>query len=356
MRPHTVISGLSALVAISIISSPSLAGLRCRDAHSPLRFTEKLSEKSGARVMAYNLMNLMDRVGGYDQNQPFKMKKRPGEANDPKPKTPKQQQELAEAFHEERPDFAIVTEVESVNALKEYAQKNLRDAYDSYLTEGNDPRGIDIGLLVKKGLKVEVESRTSKDVMWNDPVTKTSIPLFSRDLPIWIIKDAATHKPLMALVGMHAKSKRNRDGDPESNIWRTAQMAEGAKIVNELGKELGPEVPLLWGGDFNTNLQGSAEIGPIKSQFKDTFDVAKKTITPNFRVTHTFHPKNGPTDAKQMDGIFVRPVDANRVEQAHIYRYRDSEGRIKAIPKTYQQREQNPSDHFPVVVDIRLAE
>lgn len=355
MRSKAAIPGLSTLLAISILSIPA-AAVRCQEAHSPLRFTESLVDKKGARVMAYNLMNLMDKVGGFDQNQPFQFSKKKGQGNDPQPKTPKQQQELAEAFHEERPDFAIVTEVESVNALRDYAKRNLRDAYDSFLIEGNDPRGIDIGLLVKKGLKVEVESRTSKDVKWDDPVTNTSIPLFSRDLPIWIIKDAATHKPLMALVGMHAKSKRNRDGDPESNIWRTAQMAKGAEIVNELAKELGPDVPLLWGGDFNTNLQGSGEIAPIKSLFKDSFDVAKKTIAPNFRITHTFHPKQGPSDAKQMDGIFVRPSDSNKIEQAHIYRYRDAEGQIKAIPKTFQQREQNPSDHFPVVVDLRLAE
>lgn len=354
MRSNAALAGVLSSIVASVLWAPSAQAIRCSDVHSPLRFTERLSEKKGVRVMAYNLMNLMDKVGGYDQTQPFQFTKRPGQGNDAAPKTPKQQQELAEAFHEERPDFVIATEVESVNALKEYSNKNLREAYDSYLTEGNDPRGIDIGLLVKKGLKVEVESRTNKQVMWNDPVTKTSIPLFSRDLPVWIIKDAKTKKPLMALVGMHAKSKRNRDGDTESNIWRTAQMQKGAEIVNELAKELGPDVPLLWGGDFNTDIQTSHEVAPIKSSFRDSFDAAKKSIAPNFRITHTYHPKQGPADAKQMDAIFVRQSDANKIEQAHIYRYRDAEGRVKAIPKTFQQREQNPSDHFPVVVDLRL--
>ena len=327
--------------------------VRCADVHSPLKITEKLADKNGARVMAYNLMNLFDHVGAFDQKQAFKMTKRKDSGKDePRPKTLKQQQELAEAFHEMNADFAIVTEVENINALKTYTKKNLRDAYDSYLTEGNDPRGIDIGLLVKKGLKVKIESRTHKSEMWNDPVTQQSIPLFSRDLPIWIAKDAASGKTMMALVGMHSKSKRDRDGDPESKIWRSAQIEKGAEIVENLSKELGKDVPVLWGGDFNTDLVKSPEAAPIKKVFRDVLDVAQKTKNASPRVTHTFHPRNGGTDAKQMDGIFVNLDSTGQVLQAQIYRYKDESGQTKAIPKSFGQREQNPSDHFPVVVDI----
>jgi hypothetical protein len=249
------------LLSVSaLLLSPSVYALRCGDVNSPLRFTERLSDRNGVRVMAFNLMNLFDKVGGYDQPKPFQFVKRSGGDQEARAKTPEQERGLAEPFHDTKPDFAIVTEVENIQALQKYTNKNLRDAYDSFLIEGNDERGIDIGLIVKKGLKVEVESRSNKDVMWNDPVTKQQVKLFSRDLPVWIIKDATTKKPVLALVGMHAKSKRDRDGDPESNIWRTAQMNGSAKIIETLSKELGEDIPLLWGGDFNTDVQTSSEV------------------------------------------------------------------------------------------------
>ncbi len=346
---------LSLVLCVSTLLLPSLAqAVRCGDVNSPLRFTERLSERSGVRVMAFNLMNLFDKVGAFDQKQPYQFVKRPGQDTEARPKTPEQQAKLAEPFHDMKPDFVIVTEVESVTAMQNYAKNNLRDAYDSFVIEGNDGRGIDIGLIARKGLKVEVESRTNKDVVWHDPVTNQDIKLFSRDLPVWIIKDAATKKPVLALVGMHAKSKRDRDGDPESNIWRTAQMAGGAKIIETLSKELGEDVPLLWGGDFNTDVQVSKEVAPIKSLFQDAFDVAKRSLPKANRATHTYHPKEGATSAKQMDTIFVRNSNADLVEQAKIYRYKDEYGQVKAIPNSFQQREKNPSDHFPVLVDLRL--
>lgn len=360
MRPSILLS-FSTLVAVSIYG-PSSYGVRCGDVNSPLRFTERLADKSGTRVMAFNLMNLMDKVGAYDQTKPYQFVKRKesynkkGEKMDARPKTEAEQTALAEPFHDTKPDFAIVTEVENIHALQTYTQKNLRDAYDSFLIEGNDPRGIDIGLIVKKGLKVEVESRTNKDQMWHDPVTNQDIKLFSRDLPVWIIKDAQTKKPMLALVGMHAKSKRNRDGDQESNIWRTAQMKGAAKIIENLSKELGEDIPLLWGGDFNTDVQTSKEVQPIKALFKDSFDVARRTLPTNKRITHTFHPQNGPTDAKQMDAIFVRNTDSQKIEQANIYRYKDTNGKTMDIPQSYHQREMQPSDHFPVIVDLKFQD
>jgi hypothetical protein len=81
--------------------------------------------------------------------------------------------------------------------------------------------------------------------------------------------------------------------------------------------------------------------------------VAKKAPPANKRVTHTFH-QGGSTSAKQMDAIFVRNAESDQIMSAKIYRYRDDNGVVKGIPQSYREREMNPSDHFPVVVDMSL--
>jgi endonuclease/exonuclease/phosphatase family metal-dependent hydrolase len=149
---------------------------------------------------------------------------------------------------------------------------------------------------------------------------------------------------------MHAKSKRDREGDRESLIWRTAQINNATEILEDLSLS-NPKTPFVWGGDFNTGMS-SSEMNAVSESFEDVFNATPDTVARNDRVTHTYHPKRGSTHKAQMDGLFVRNT---RVITARIYRYRNTDGSVKPIPDTIEERNENPSDHFPIYSDFEIT-
>jgi hypothetical protein len=56
-----------------------------------------------------------------------------------------------------------------------------------------------------------------------------------------------------------------------------------------------------------------------------------------------------------MDGVVISKDWARLVRRTHAHRYKDGTGRDKPIPTTYEERSRNPSDHFPVVLELDFA-
>ncbi|MFZ4403586.1 MAG: endonuclease/exonuclease/phosphatase family protein, partial [Pseudobdellovibrionaceae bacterium] len=169
---------------------------------------------------------------------------------------------------DEYPDLMIATEIESQQALEHLASKGLKDKYKSYLIEGNDSRGIDIGFLVKVDLPFFIEQQTHKDMLW--PLDGRQVRIFSRDVPALLLSKSKGEKPFLIVLGNHAKSKRDGDGDPLSNKLRTAQYEAMAKIITEYQKQF-PNTPIVLGGDFNTQVNTAREVQPILPLVKSGF-------------------------------------------------------------------------------------
>ena len=87
----------------------------------------------------------------------------------------------------------------------------------------------------------------------------------------------------------------------------------------------------------------------------DSFDYAKKRLSNRERVTHTYHPRNGPTSYNQLDAILVNKNASELVLDAKVYRYKNKLGEKRPLPSSYAERELNPSDHFPVVLKLDLS-
>ncbi|MEK7357130.1 MAG: hypothetical protein AAB250_11825 [Bdellovibrionota bacterium] len=122
------------------------------------------------------------------------------------------------------------------------------------------------------------------------------------------------------------------------------------KIIDGYRRKYGKDVPLMIAGDFNTTVTNSPEVKPVKDRMIDAFDV--KGLKGNARVTHTFHPNGGKTENNQIDAVFVSSSLASSVLEAGVYRYKDSNGREIPLPTTWDERSENPSDHFPVFVRV----
>jgi len=164
------------------------------------------------------------------------------------------------------PDIFAVIEAENLNVLKKLAERINREAvaagkpdpkYEAFLFDGNDPRGIDCGFLVKTSRVTVVSVKQfGKDERYKNPVTKNDDILNDRS-PIMLeatIKDSKTNEAFaVTVVANHLKSYRGiddpKDG-PNVRMKKKLQAEFLAKWLNERQKANQNERILLV-GDFN---------------------------------------------------------------------------------------------------------
>ena len=355
---------LALLVALGPAAAQGAAGVCRHHARDPqplaamrLEAPRPVSSLRKAILMTYNMKNVFMSVGKYeveaieggDKAAPTLKRVKKSEG---KFKSPEEVRGVQDVLLDVRPDFVVVQEVESLVSLKAL----VGNRYKAFLLEGNDSRGIDIGFLVRADIKADVEIRTHKSRTWFDPVQQRQVPVFSRDLPVLILRDHAGGKPVLILVGNHGKSKRDRPNDPESRKLRTAQYEEAAEIVKELEKEFGSDVPLALAGDFNTDVVSAPEMNPLRRILKSAFDRARLRVTPEGkRITHSYFPFEGQPKYTQMDDILVNGSLADRIIKTLVYRYRFGDGSERPLPRSYREREKLPSDHYPVWTLLDLS-
>ncbi|MBY0384934.1 hypothetical protein K2X05_07230 [bacterium] len=317
-------------------------------------------------MKTFNLANIYELRGKYERTSATDLV--PVPEYPPRPKTDHHVQELQKIISESNPDIAVLTEVESLEALQRFSRQ-FPIPYKSYLVSGNDARNIEIGLIVKSDLPIDVEVHSHKDYVWQDPVTRRRSPLFTRDLPAYILRKSKETAPFMIIFGMHAISRRVRPGsppgDPHSDTLRAAQFEKTVEIVKEYQKKYGADVPMMIAGDFNTDVQFAKEMEVLKRFSVSAFDVAQSTIPKAARVTHTFHEtlkrRNPDTGEKeeyelnhmvQLDDIRLIGFPEEAVLSASVHRYTDEHGRVLPFAMSYLERLTQTSDHLPVVVEL----
>ena len=309
------------------------------------------------KMGSYNVENLFEQVGKHvpDPANPGKLKK----ISDARPKPEWAMRAEGKIILENDLDILTLAEVEDVAALEDFNARFLAGKYRVFLIEGNDERGIDVAFLVKKDLPFQIEQRSHKEETWLDPVLGGGPKrLFSRDLTSLVVRAPGKTEPLFVLFGTHYKSKRDRDGrDPESVIMRTAQVQRTAEIMERYRKEFGADVPMMIAGDFNGSVAEEAAYKPLYAAagLIDSFDAAPTPTSAHDRITHTFHPRGGPTHYAQIDAVLVSKSLRGTVQSAKVYRYKNDDGTERPIPSTFEERELNPSDHFPLLVTLDFA-
>ncbi|MES2855102.1 MAG: endonuclease/exonuclease/phosphatase family protein [Bdellovibrionota bacterium] len=306
-------------------------------------------------ILTYNVLNLKTSVGLHERMPDGNFQKK----SEPQSKSGRQILGVVKAIKSANPDIAIFEEIEGVDTLASFNREYLDSQYTTHIMRGNDGRGIEIGFIVKKDLPLAISFETHRDVTWQDPILRRKTPLFSRDLPTLIIRRAnqPTSPPVLIVMGNHAKSKRDRSGDFESRVWRTAQYEGMAEIIEDYQARFGPEVPLVLAGDFNTDVTGrkssDKEVEPVRKMLVEAFDVVG--LSHEERITHSFHPQGGNTIYAQVDAVFVSKILEPTITSAYVYRYTNDDGSVRPIPRSYDERAKNPSDHYPVVVKLKTS-
>ena len=164
------------------------------------------------------------------------------------------------------PDILAVIEAENLNVLKKLAERINADSvaagrpdpkYEAYLIDGNDPRGIDVGFLVKRSRVSSASVKQfGKDERYVNPVTRNEDILNDRP-PLALeatLTDSKTGQPFeVTVVANHLKSLRGVDDPKDGPAVRMKKKLQAeflAKWVNERQKA-NPNGRILLVGDFN---------------------------------------------------------------------------------------------------------
>ncbi len=327
-------SGIAAILASCLlVSQPLWAAENCSAVLAPTATTKPFVPQEQIKIVAYNLEEFFTREAADARGDTQKVLSME-HGFKPEDQIVKER----EIIKEENPDIIVATEMHLEGDAKEFMDDpQLQGKYKQFLIPGNDSYGINIVMYLKSSLNFEATYTSHKDMTWTNPFTHQVQPLFSRDLPVLILKRPGENNPALIVIGNHAHSKRTSNGDTESNELRTAQYEGAKQVIQNLKDQYGSQVPIVLAGDFNTNVINAPEVNPIRDVVTSIFDSIKgKTFDLVDRVTHVFFGKDGERNAEQLDDI---RVSGNvQVISVQVIHYEDASGKLLPLPQTYQER------------------
>jgi endonuclease/exonuclease/phosphatase family metal-dependent hydrolase len=148
---------------------------------------------------------------------------------------------ISEKIADSKADIVGLAEVENIGVLKDIAYKAGYPYF--YLEEGNDPRGIDVGLLSK--YRVDYKSHKNQPT----PYKKDKSFKFSRDCTEAFLNVDGKN---LYILTTHLKSKVN-GGEGKNDEKRIGQVNGILDIISEIYKNSKSEPMILLMGDFNSN-------------------------------------------------------------------------------------------------------
>lgn len=258
---------------------------------------------------------------------------------------------LKHVINDLKSDVLVLTEVADPMALRQMVNR-LEEKYSIFWSAGNDPHGLNVAMLLKTDLPLHGTYESHRNMKWVDPVSGKTEPLFIRDAPALILRKKHETAPYLIVIGVHSKSQRDRYGDPRSELIRRAEFNGYVTLIRGYQRRYGENTRIVLAGDFNTDVRFSPEMQILNETMVSSFDVAKLVTPPAGRITHTYHPRDGPTASHQIDDIRVLPFLKGIIEKAYVYRYRNENGTLRPFADSFAERVEQPSDHLPVVVEI----
>ncbi len=207
-------------------------------------------------------------------------------------------------------DILAVVEAEDRIALTHFNQQLLKPINAEYseimLIDGNDERGIDVGLLAKSGAKIgAVISHI------NDRDLQDNRPIFSRDCPEYTVQinDSTS---ILILIN-HFKSKGYGDRNT-SNARRKAQAQRVRKIYDQRRSAGIESIAIV--GDLND----TPDSDPLKPLLADGSDLRDISAHPAFVSDGRVGTYKNGTASNKIDYLLLSPALFDRVTSGGIFR------------------------------------
>ena len=275
---------------------------------------------------------------------------------------------IARTLKEIDADIVMLCEVGGLQSLDLFNTRHLNNNYFTALLQGNSDRGIEMGYLINKKFTHfhQIISHKEKHINFNYPHEVSDHQnhgknlkrhRFSRDIAeLRLSKD---QKVEFIILLVHLKSKLDKEGiDYNGQMRRKAELETLVETYNERRKEF-PNVPIVVAGDFNGQAQRHShepEFASLytKTDLEDVLEVIKEPLEQRHSYFH--FNRDFIREASQLDYIMLPPELHGLVkkEESGIYHYRDQHGVVFPYPQDSFQRYALPSDHYPVVVTLKI--
>lgn len=251
-------------------------------------------------------------------------------------------------------DILAVVEAEDRVALKQFSDQVLHEVggrpYERVMViDGNDDRGIDVGLMTRAGYEIGLMRSHIHDV------TPTGRWIYSRDCPEYEVT-TPTGESIWVLPN-HFKSKFGGD-NPESRAKREAQAARTAETYERLRSDGHDKIVIL--GDFNdtpdssplARLLAGTDLTDVSEH--PSFDTGEFTGRPGTddRGIGTFGLGN---DNQKIDYLLLSPALFDRVTAGGLFRMGAWPGSRPPRWSVYPQLQREihvASDHHVIWTDI----
>jgi hypothetical protein len=263
---------------------------------------------------------------------------------------------LAAVINKSRPDIFLGVEIESFEAAQRFAQEELGGQYVAIFFPGLQENVPRMAYFLRKDLPFIAEFESHRDTKAYYVTKREHVDIFPRDVPQLNLYRANETKPFLQLFGMHAKSRRSsatNKNDHESSYFRTTQFIAFANLLKNEVLAKNPRANVVLMGDFNTDIQGSREIIPINSVLASSI-LRSGQIPRNNSFTQTYIDGSGHVHYRQLDDIFVSPHLIGSILQTHVLDIEDENSVPYPRVTTRAQRDQLPTDHRPVFMELQI--
>jgi endonuclease/exonuclease/phosphatase family metal-dependent hydrolase len=242
-------------------------------------------------------------------------------------------------------DILAVVEAEDRIALSRFNDQLLKPidaAYDEImLIDGNDDRGIDVGLLTKSGIQIESIVSHISDM-------KSNKLIFSRDCPEYTvsINDSIS---ILILVN-HFKSK-GFGTQETSNAKRKAQ-AQRVREIYDWRRAEGVEFIAVVG-----DLNDRPDSLPLKPLLADGSDLQDITVHPAFESDGRAGTFGNGTESEKIDYLLLSPALFEKVTAGGIFRKGVWGGTNGTLFPHYAEITESihaASDHAAIFADIQF--
>ena len=247
-----------------------------------------------------------------------------------------------------------VVEAEHRPSLVRFNEAMLANRYRHVmLVDGNDQRGIDVGLLTTaRHPIVHVESHVDDRDTKNPDQMRRGNRLFSRDAPVFTVRCGDAD---LVLVVNHLKSQ-SRTGDEPPDDLRTRQSTRLAAIYRRLRRDGVKYIAMV--GDFNRGPDDGAHPS-LEALFRPALGLVDAFSLPQFDPGPRLGTFQSCSVRDRLDYIFLSPDLATRVTRGGVFR-RGLWGRStnKNPPEDWEiypeitESVHAASDHAAVWVDV----
>lgn len=238
------------------------------------------------------------------------------------------------------PDICLFTEVAGHESLSNFNEYFLNNNFEIIHSDSNSDRGIDLGVLVSKGLQTPLKHKYYRQKVFARGVQELRLSYENLELHIYLT---------------HLKSKLNiAKKDFEG---RGQRQLEVEKICDIISKNSSDGHEHIFAGDLNGIIfkeETEAELALFAKNLR-LIDALETINRPYFdRATYFYYNKHNEMIPMQLDYFLLSEGLNKKIEKSTGILDFDGRERV-SFPKNLAEKRNQPSDHYPYFLELKIT-